>query len=1563
MLSSDTTRVRHYGNGVATTFSIPFKFFANADIKVTRYDVATDTPVVLVAGAYSITGAGAEDGGTLTYTMNDLPLSASYYLIIQRELDYTQDLDIARERAFLPDALENQLDRIVMQIQQLRQVVLDAVTDGTLEQIYSIISEGTMVVDSMTELRALDASFTGTDIYLRGYYTGSRTGNGRFTIDPDDTTSADDDGTVIVLADNRRAKRTDILGGFLELDFGVRADYSADDQPQLQKALDWLSACPANEQRNLYGSPGRRKLLSGVSCSVANKAYVTWTAPVGRQSIYSIETTDPGIEFLRQGSRARVYLNAICSVPGIAGAGTLLRAKGDGVFSVGGVPFPTVKITNCSCNPENDESSTAYSINPFDIEQNSRPVFADNEYRPGKLAERVLGDYLINLSNCYAFEVHNNTLGGFAEVGMNCIHTLNVEGGALSGNRTTQCNTGFKWQSATPQPGLTIGHNHFNSNECNYDIDGVKLMTMSGGLLFANNGPTYQYTRNGNILTCVADEGQSTHNLVSPFQVRVWFDPEYVDPDYDGDGDGTGDPSPAGIYEATVSNDSQFTIEDPLFGGLDAEGTMRVRWSTSTFSDIRLRNAVNCTIENVSFGGQAPRERTHLYLSTDGSVAGSPSLQGNEVSGLRLTARSNLAPIAVGAGVKSLTIRQSAIWAQNLGTVSYPTTDLVTYEDTSAEVVSVIDSAESFAERSSGGLINIIPNSKFKRGDFFWDTGAGWSMTTSETDALFDKSYAIYVAPDTSNNNLTTKTTIPCEPGASIMLEWVYRGVSGMFTEHRGRATFYDSAGVIIGSTQFGETDVTMPADWTKRNASFVAPANAATVVLGLQVAAAIGNELHVARITAVQSTSLALTEGTRGGVRVFDGGASIWPITDVRAWGAVGSGDETAVIEAVEASQASHIDLAGLTITTTLLKEDIVKKYGNGRLICVDADDNQHVVPNRSNIFDSELARSSTQTPMLDFAGKTVLSLGTSIQAEGSGSDTSYPQLAVKMLGGTCVSMAWAGTSAAYDKAGSHTEIGTVKRLSMTQDDVDWGIATWGDVDTNVYSDLYPGINKASKMHMGYRVVDQIGIHAPALVILEHNRNDMDRSPGVLENESRAINSVSLGTTTTFTLASSGLVAVGDGVRFVVDGIAKLNNHVARVQAVSGAQITISLNSSAFTGSFVSGTCYKVDREFFCEGLGAIVSQIKWGAAYHGVAEPKILLVSSVSEYDTGSFDYRVRSNAQYVRDVAAYWDTAFFDLTASLGIDELHNSVFLADDIHPTEETARQAIANHLAAFLAGGKLPALRKEEVLLRGQTADFTDGTLVVWDKFAEGFVERDWIIDTVATEHSDDFSGGLGGYTLTGTSPTVETAPWDAGVDALTCTHDGVSGTSYIQKLSLTMGDYIKVSFKVYLETTSGLTSADTTGVMSIMNLRTASVHHAVQLVLKETSATLRGYVIPSGASPATVVVRGKPLQDATVHEVSYEIVRGSGSRQGTVIVTVDGERISIPLTYDDSSKSTPDRVFLGIVSNTGDQPVEIMFTDLLIESADVLTLPTGTFTTVDSKTVTVNKGRITKIV
>lgn len=109
------------GNGVTTAFPFAFKVFTTADLALTLTDVfGVITPLTLNSD-YSIALNADQDstpGGTITYPLGGSPLAVGQTLTGVGSLAASQGVDITNGGRFLPQVMENALDKLTILAQQ-----------------------------------------------------------------------------------------------------------------------------------------------------------------------------------------------------------------------------------------------------------------------------------------------------------------------------------------------------------------------------------------------------------------------------------------------------------------------------------------------------------------------------------------------------------------------------------------------------------------------------------------------------------------------------------------------------------------------------------------------------------------------------------------------------------------------------------------------------------------------------------------------------------------------------------------------------------------------------------------------------------------------------------------------------------------------------------------------------------------------------------------------------------------------------------------------------------------------------------------------------------------------------------------------------------------------------------------------------------------------------------------------------------------------------------------------------------------------------------------------------
>lgn len=120
-VSSQTSTATFVGNGVATAFPLPFRFFDNGDIRAYFIDSVTGAATQMVLGSdYTLIGAGEPevDGNALSLLTTTAPLASMRCLYVERVMPQVQETDIVNQGQFFASTHEDVFDRLAMLIQQ-----------------------------------------------------------------------------------------------------------------------------------------------------------------------------------------------------------------------------------------------------------------------------------------------------------------------------------------------------------------------------------------------------------------------------------------------------------------------------------------------------------------------------------------------------------------------------------------------------------------------------------------------------------------------------------------------------------------------------------------------------------------------------------------------------------------------------------------------------------------------------------------------------------------------------------------------------------------------------------------------------------------------------------------------------------------------------------------------------------------------------------------------------------------------------------------------------------------------------------------------------------------------------------------------------------------------------------------------------------------------------------------------------------------------------------------------------------------------------------------------------
>jgi hypothetical protein len=252
-VSTTDSSIDYLGNGVTAAFPVPFRFLRNEDLVVSSVAAdGTDTPLVMGAN-YTVVGAGSQTGGAVMLTT---PPLAGITINISRVLSPVQSTDLRNQGRFYAETHESVFDYLTMLVQQVLTYIgrallrppgknyfdakglpisnvadpklpQDAATKGWVGRYVDSVSglinttlgiaydAGTLFdflkygvsrnVDSIAALKAI-ASARNQRVFVLGYYAKGDGGGGVYYADPADTTSADNNVTVIVGADGTRWK-------------------------------------------------------------------------------------------------------------------------------------------------------------------------------------------------------------------------------------------------------------------------------------------------------------------------------------------------------------------------------------------------------------------------------------------------------------------------------------------------------------------------------------------------------------------------------------------------------------------------------------------------------------------------------------------------------------------------------------------------------------------------------------------------------------------------------------------------------------------------------------------------------------------------------------------------------------------------------------------------------------------------------------------------------------------------------------------------------------------------------------------------------------------------------------------------------------------------------------------------------------------------------------------------------------------------------------------------------------------------------------------------------------
>ena len=171
-------------DGATSTFNYTFKIFEDSDLKVIVTDSDGEETTLTLTTDYTVTGAGVDAGGTIVLVDPATDAPSGSTLTVMRDVPYTQETDYTEGDDFPAEAHEDALDKLLMQILQLKDR-----TDRSLLLNRSSTYTGLTLPDpvagyylrwnsGLTGLENVTAvSVTGASVTEGEFYKSTMTGN------------------------------------------------------------------------------------------------------------------------------------------------------------------------------------------------------------------------------------------------------------------------------------------------------------------------------------------------------------------------------------------------------------------------------------------------------------------------------------------------------------------------------------------------------------------------------------------------------------------------------------------------------------------------------------------------------------------------------------------------------------------------------------------------------------------------------------------------------------------------------------------------------------------------------------------------------------------------------------------------------------------------------------------------------------------------------------------------------------------------------------------------------------------------------------------------------------------------------------------------------------------------------------------------------------------------------------------------------------------------------------------------------------------------------------------
>lgn len=231
------------GNGSTTAFPFAFKVFSRSELLLEVTDVDGVVSTLVLDSDYSVSLNADQDaspGGTITYPISGAALAVGETLIVSTDLPYTQLTDITNAGGFLPQVIEDALDRNVRLMQQQAERTARAVRAPLGEEMATLppaserANKAFLFGPDGAPFVAAPASGSAADVMLQ--YASTDGGEGASLVGVADAggyfTSTHVEGALQELGQDMRGRLRDV-----RTFPGIVADGVTDDFTALQAAI------------------------------------------------------------------------------------------------------------------------------------------------------------------------------------------------------------------------------------------------------------------------------------------------------------------------------------------------------------------------------------------------------------------------------------------------------------------------------------------------------------------------------------------------------------------------------------------------------------------------------------------------------------------------------------------------------------------------------------------------------------------------------------------------------------------------------------------------------------------------------------------------------------------------------------------------------------------------------------------------------------------------------------------------------------------------------------------------------------------------------------------------------------------------------------------------------------------------------------------------------------------------------------------------------------------------------------------------------------------------------